>query len=67
MRAEMNENGCITISAESPLEAFALRRYAESGFVNRPDATLKEGCFLRGSHIIIDGTWEKKEEHDSKE
>ena len=54
MKAELSENGTLTVSAETPLEAYALRRWAEENFPG-------DGTFKSDSFLVIHGA---KEPHN---
>jgi hypothetical protein len=56
MRAEINENGMLTLSPESPLEAFALRQWSDSYHVDASD-----GKTTNSSVLLIDASWPPRE------
>lgn len=61
MKAAMDENGVITISPESPVEAFALRRFA--GNLKQIPASVLAQCpvdhpeVFPAKFLIIDHAW----------
>jgi hypothetical protein len=56
MKAEMDERGVITLQAETSVEAYALRRWADEAIINEPDIMLDEQCKWRGSRLIVVGS-----------
>lgn len=53
MITTMDANGVITISPETPLEAFALKEFVKKAHVFTDDTERNEQCYLRGSCILI--------------
>lgn len=53
MKATMSENGVITISPESDLEAYALGRWSLEAVVMREDIERMEQCHVRGSRLVV--------------
>lgn len=53
MKAAMDENGVITLSAESSVEAYALDRWSREAYIRLESATLAESYFYRGSRLLV--------------
>jgi len=54
MKAEMSEDGVITIRPESSIEAYALDQWSMSAMVRQDDLQRMEAYHWRGSFIIVD-------------
>lgn len=56
MKATMDETGCITIKAETPLESFALRKWCEVAMrkVERFNDTKPEYSYISTQHLLVD-------------
>lgn len=54
MKAEIDEKGQMTITAETPIEAYALRQWCREAFMDLLDGTRLDGetCVWRGSALI---------------
>lgn len=61
MKATMNEDGMITISAESSLEAYALRKWTESAQINIVDVARAETGYWRDSKLMVDASWNSEQ------
>ena len=59
MKATMNENGVIHLEPESPVEAYALRRWWADALVCGPE---DEGALIKSEMLIISGEWPPKQE-----
>lgn len=57
MKATMDNQGVITLAAESSVEAYALTRWADESFVLIYDEKLMESGFVRGSRLIVSTAW----------
>lgn len=53
MKATLTANGLLVISAESPTEAYALRKWDQEAFIAMDDKARMETRFVKGSHIQI--------------
>lgn len=53
MKAHLTANGLLVISAESPTEAYALRKWDQEAFIAMDDKARMETHFVKGSHIQI--------------
>lgn len=53
MIATMDERGVITLQAETGVEAFALRKWAEHALIPVDDLARREGCYWRGSQLLV--------------
>lgn len=53
MRANMDENGVITLQAESSVEAYALGKWRDHALVEVNDAARRENCYWRGSQLLV--------------
>lgn len=56
MKADLNENGVMTLRPETPTEAYALKHWTEAAWLVREDPTRIEGGHWRGSMLIVDTT-----------
>lgn len=61
MIANMDENGVITLQAETSVEAYALRQWAGQALVMQEDVKRLEQCHWRGSKLIVIGEVATKE------
>lgn len=52
MKVEIDENGVMTITSETPIEAFALRNWSEKAEVRFEDLKRMEEVFIRGGKFI---------------
>jgi len=59
MKAEINENGVMRVTPETPTEAYALRRWADEAWVTMKDTLRMEDGYWRGSNLITDSTVSK--------
>lgn len=57
MRAEMREDGVITISPESSVEAYALKKWNESAFIGVDDHARAINHHLDPRKILISTAW----------
>lgn len=57
MRAEMSENGVITIRPESSVEAYALRKWNDSAFIKVDDQMRMLDCHLDPRKILVEANW----------
>lgn len=62
MKAEMDQNGLITIKPENGAEAFALKAWSESASVNVEDFKRCESAYFRSSKLLIDANFPWSEE-----
>lgn len=53
MKAHLTANGLLVISAESPTEAYALRKWDQEAFIAMNDIPRMETHFVKGSHIQV--------------
>lgn len=56
MIANMNANGIITLKAETQLEAYALRKWAESAYVGQSNIKTCEPGHWRSSALMVDAS-----------
>lgn len=62
MKADLDSEGVLTITAESPIEAFALRRWAKEAFVNVDGACPHQGIGnVRGDRLLLYVAWPPKQ------
>lgn len=54
MKAEIDEKGLMTIKAETPMEAYALRQWSRDAFIDMADRPRFEGeiAMWRGSSLM---------------
>ena len=45
MKAEIDENGCLKVEAEAPLECYALKRWVDENFANGDTSILRNIVF----------------------
>lgn len=57
MKAEMSEDGVITIRPESSVEAYALREWVGGSLVEIADLPRNEAAHWRASRIKVDSSW----------
>lgn len=57
MKAEMSEDGVITIRPESSVEAYALRKWNDSAFIKVDDQMRALNCHLDPRKILVDTNW----------
>lgn len=60
MRAEMNENGVITLSPETSAEAFALSQWASIAVMPVSLSMQNEDAIIRGSMLMIKTSLEEE-------
>lgn len=53
MKAELDENGVLSIVPETPTEQYALMKWQIDATVHMRDDKLHENEFVRGSMIIV--------------
>lgn len=53
MKVHLTANGLLVISAESPTEAYALRKWDQEALVDMDGTVHMETHFVKGSHIQI--------------
>lgn len=56
MKVEMGETGMLTLSAETSVEAFALKKWCEAALVAQEDVMRGEACHWRGSMLMVRAT-----------
>lgn len=57
MKAEMSEDGVITIRPESSVEAYALRKWNDSAFIKVDDRMRALNYHLDPRKILVDAKW----------
>jgi len=57
MKAEMSEDGVITIRPESSVEAYALRKWSDSAFIKVDDQMRMLDCHLDPRKILVEASW----------
>ena len=55
MKAELNENGVLTVTPETPTEAYAINHWVNEAWVPQGDLMRNESGHIRGSKIIVNG------------
>ena len=55
MKCEIDETGLMIVSAETPLEAFALRTWAGAASIPVTDESRNESQYWRGSRLTVVG------------
>lgn len=58
MKVEINENGQMTVSAETPLEAYALSHWSRNALVEPAAQLSGENCVWRGSALLVNAGFE---------
>jgi hypothetical protein len=53
VKAEMNEFGQITLTPETSVEAFALKKFVDAALLNMSHEAMREECFWRGSYLTV--------------
>lgn len=53
MKAELDENGVLSIIPETPTEQYALKKWSTDAMVLMRDDRLHENQFIRGSMILV--------------
>jgi hypothetical protein len=53
--ASMDENGVLTLQAETSVEAFALRQWVGLSLIQFDDIMRNEQCYWRGSKLLVNG------------
>ncbi|ENZ79606.1 MULTISPECIES: hypothetical protein [Ralstonia] len=58
MKVELTEGGQMQVSAETPLEAYALSHWTRSALIEPPAQLGGEHCLWRGSALIVNAGFE---------
>lgn len=53
MKCEIDDTGLMRVSAETPLEAWALRCWVDAASVLVEDQTRREAMYWRGSKLLV--------------
>lgn len=61
MKAEMSEDGVITIRPESALEAYALRQWSDKAFIAAEDVMRAESGKWKSSAIKVAANWPQEQ------
>jgi len=55
MKAELNESGVLTVTPETPTEAYAMKQWINYNYIAmRDEQRMENGCW-RGSSLIVKG------------
>ena len=53
MKVEIDENGLMTVTPETPVEVFAIKQWTSKNWINQKDNKRCEQGHFRGSSIIV--------------
>lgn len=61
MKAEIDSHGVVTLTAESSVEAYALRQWVVESLVMQDDVKRAEKCHWRGSRLLVSTNMAKED------